>query len=190
MNDKTNSIQITMTTKSLLFLPLLLSSLLSTAQTMITSRQTGIAHNELTMNVVGTMDGRPFRHTLRYNVTGLDEPQRDSLFEQGYRALAILVPGIKPPTRVSGKEDIAPAETSTVTVNCETCTRKGELLLYGQDFLATRKVNDNRPGAMRFPLTVPLAAGNYRLVYKQRGRQPIELSYTLNPREQKQLTLK
>ena len=189
MNNKTKSMRVTMKTKSLLFLPLLLSSLLSTAQTTITSMQTGTIRNELTMNVVGTKDGLPFRHTLRYNVMGLDKPQRDSLFEQGYRALAILVPGIKPLINLPGK-DIAPAEISTITVNCETCTRKGELFLYGPNFLATRKLNARRSPQSRFPLTLPLGPGEYRLTYKQVGSRAIDLSFTLKPEERKQLTLR
>ena len=167
---------------------LLLCPLACSAQTVITSRQTGTIRNELTMNVAGTMDGRPFRHMLRYDVAGLGQLQRDSLLARGHRALALLVPGIEPLTMPSDPKNDR-AETTTVTLQCETCTGKGELFLYGQNSLSTRKVNANRPGSMRFPLTVPLTPGDYRLVYKQRGRQPIELPLTLAEGEKKQISL-
>lgn len=167
---------------------LLLCPLTGSAQTLVKSMQTANNADVLSMQVIGTQDGRPFRHTLRYEVAGLTQPQRDSLYRQSSRALASLgitsVPKLDILTEAS-----AEISSSSVTIACADCIRKGELALYGANWVHTNKVNYKRPGATRFPLTVPLAAGNYRLEYRQRGRRPIEIPLTITEGEHKQLTL-
>ena len=167
---------------------LLLCPLAGSAQTVVTSMQTANNERELSMNVVGTQAGRPFRHTLRYEVAGLTQSQRDSLYRQSSSALASLgitsVPKLDSPNKANTE-----AGGSSVTIACADCIRKGELALYGANWVHTNKVNYKRPGAMRFPLMIPLAAGNYQLVYKQRGRRPIEMPLTITEGEHKQLTL-
>jgi hypothetical protein len=167
---------------------LLLCPLAGSAQTLVKSMQTANNPDVLSMQVTGTLDGRPFRHTLRYEVAGLTQSQRDSLYQQSSRALASLgitsVPKLDSPNKANTE-----AGGSSVTIACADCIRKGELALYGANSVHTRKMNYNRPGATQFPLMLPLAAGNFRLVYKQRGRRPIEMPLTITEGEHKQLTL-
>ena len=166
---------------------LLLYPLAGSAQTVVTSMQTANNPDLLSMYVRGTQNGRPFRHTLHFEVTGLTQPQRDSLYRQSSRALAALGITSMPQLDVPGTANTE--SESSVTVACANCIRKGELQLYGANSVHTRKVNYKRPGSDVFPVTVPLSAGTYRLVYKQRGRQPIELPLTIAEGEKKQLML-
>lgn len=166
---------------------LLLCPLAGSAQTVVKSMQTANNPDVLSMNVVGTRDGRPFRHSFRYETTGLTQSERDSLYRQSSRTLAALGITSMPKLDIPGTANTE--SESSVTVACANCTRKGELQLYGANSVHTRKLNYNRAGADAFPVTVPLAAGTYRLVYKQRGRQPIEMPLTIAEGEKKQLML-
>ena len=166
---------------------LLLCPWASSAQTVVTSMQTANNPDLLSVQVTGTRDGRPFRHSFRYETTGLTQPERDSLYQQSSRTLATL--GITSMPKLDVPGAVSTESESSITVACTNCTRKGELQLYGDNSVHTRKLNHNRPGADVFPVTVPLAAGTYRLVYKQRGRQPIEMLLTIAEGEKKQLTL-
>ncbi len=165
---------------------LLLCPLAGSAQTVVTSMQTTDNPDVLAMNVIGTRDGRPFRHSFRYETTGLTQPERDSLYRQSSRTLAALgIPMPKP--YVPGTANTE--SENSVTITCATCIRKGDLEIYGTNSVHTRKLNDNRAGADVFPITVPLAPGDYRLVYKQRGQPTIEMPLTIAGGEKKQLTL-
>jgi len=83
-----------------LFIALLVgSALISSAQTVVESMQTTNSDVTLSMNIVGKRDGRPFRHTLRFDMAGMTKMERDSLYQQTLRTLGILgisnVPGLK-----------------------------------------------------------------------------------------------
>ncbi|MBO0930854.1 hypothetical protein [Fibrella aquatilis] len=171
---------------------LLLCPLAGSAQTVVTSMQTANNPDMLSMNVAGTRDGRPFRHTLRHNVAGLTQAQRDSLYEQSRQALAALgitnVPGLKTPD----DQRLSTESGTTVTITCETCTRKGQLELFDASTVRAGKkryYNYYQSLVPHFPVTIPLAAGNYQLVYKQRGHRAVELPLTITEGEKKQLTL-
>ena len=123
---------------------LLLCPLASSAQTVVTSMQTANNPDLLSVQVTGTRDGRPFRHSFRYETTGLTQSERDSLYRQSSHTLATL--GISMP-----KPDVpGTANTeagSSITITCTGCTRKGNLEIYGTNSVHTRKLNYNRAGA-------------------------------------------
>lgn len=174
-----------------LILLLSIGSLVSPAQTIVRSMQTVDNDNELSMNVVGTRDGRPFRHTLRYDVSGLTKPQRDSVYERNAQVLATLgitnVPGMRSRSEKTAASVTAPS--GVVTIACAACERKGQLELYSTNYLQTRRIKPKGEPQNRFPVTMQLGPDQYRLVYKQRGRRPVEIPFALIGGETRQLTI-
>lgn len=175
-----------------LFFLLWAGPLTASAQTIVRSMQTVNNDKELSVNVVGTQTGRPFRHQIRYDVTGLTKAQRDSLYAESVQALATLgitnVPGLQKPG-LENAEGQAATQTGVVTITCVTCQRKGQLELYGSNYLHTRMMNPKGEPQKRFPVTMRLGPDQYRLVYKQRGHQPVEVPFVLSIGEAKQLTI-
>jgi len=150
--------------------------------------QTSNNDNTLAMTIVGKKDGRPFRHSLRFDVAGMTKVQRDSLYQQTLGALDMLgirnVPGMKRPgadTTVQG---------DSVVFRCETCGKKGELEVSSGNFLATRLINAKRDPGKRFPLTMHLSPGDYKLLYRQRGSREIQSSFSVKAGEQNVVTVK
>lgn len=174
-----------------LMILLLVGPLSGRTQTVVRSMQTVNNDKELSMTIVGTKDGRSFRHALRYDVTGLAKTQRDSLYGKSVEALATLgitnVPGMQVGTEKTA--DRATVPSGVITIACETCTRKGQLELYGSNYLHTRNMKPKGEPQNRFPLTMQLGSDRYRLVYKQKGRQPVEIPFMLSGGETKQLAI-
>jgi hypothetical protein len=153
-------------------------TLSSLAQTVVSSMQTTDNEKILSMNVVGTHAGRPFRHRMEFDMAGLTPTQRDSLHQQVVQALNQLgiadVPGLK-------KRESAPATENSileVVFRCETCTGKGKLQIYGDGgFVITRSFNTKRDAQPFFPYTARLGSGPYRLVYIQNGVRQIQSDF-------------
>ncbi|MFD2571011.1 hypothetical protein ACFSUS_10230 [Spirosoma soli] len=169
--------------------------LIVSAQTIVKSMQTTNNDKTLAMNIVGKRDGRPFRHNLHFDVEGLTQMQRDSLYEQTLHTLGVLgiknVPGLKPlKSTVDEQNDNKAQESSAVTFGCETCTGKGRLEVYGNNFLMTRSFNTKRDAQPLFPLTVRLSAGQYRNKYWQNGVLQTELPFTVNAGEANEVKIK
>lgn len=141
------------------------------------------------MTIVGNKDGRPFRHNLRFDVAGMTQLQRDSLYEQILRSLDMLgirdVPGMKRPGA-----DAVSVRGDSVVFRCETCRRKGVLEVRRGDYLATRLINSKRYPEKRFPLTLHLGPSDYRLLYRQRGSWEVQSSFTVKAGEQNLVTVK
>jgi len=101
----------------------------------------------LSMNIVGKRDGRPFRHTLRFDMAGMTKMERDSLYQQTLRTLGILgisnVPGLKK-ADLEGTGSHVAVQNSKITFRCETCTGRGRVEIYGNDFTSTRSFNTKR----------------------------------------------
>lgn len=164
------------------------------AQTIVQSMQMTNNDKTLTMNIIGQRNERPFRHTVHFDVTGMTQPQRDSLYAQTLQTLRILgitdVSGLtKPGPDAVNQQTNAKARTNTVTLQCETCLSKGYLEIYGDNYLHTSKLNSKRHSPMRFPLRLPLSPGSYYLVYVQKG-QRIQLPFTVKADEANIVTMK
>ena len=159
------------------------------AQTTVQSMQTANNGKTLAMTVVGKRDGRSFRHNLRFDVVGMTQTQRDSLYPKTVRALDMLdirdVPGMKRPGT-----DVVSVRGDSVVFRCETCERKGELEVSGGNYLATRSINPKRDSQRRFPLTMHLSPGDYRLLYRQRGSREIQSSFSVKAGGQNVVTVK
>ncbi|MCY7349420.1 MAG: hypothetical protein LH606_01965 [Cytophagaceae bacterium] len=175
--------------KTLLTTCCLLCALVITAsaQTIVQSMQTINNDNTLAMTIVGKKDGRPFRHSLRFDVAGMAKVQRDSLYQQTLGVLDILgirnVPGMKRP----GADVV---QGDSVVFRCETCGKKGKLEISGGNYLATRPINPKRDPGKRFPLTMHLSPGDYKLLYRQRGSREIQSSFSVKAGEQNVVTVK
>ena len=81
------------------------------------------------------------------------------------------------------------APSGVVTIACTACLRNGQLELYGANYLQTRRMKPKGVPQNRFPVTMQLSPDQYRLVYRQRGRQPVEIPFVLGNGETKQLTI-
>lgn len=173
----------------LTFLLLYTLAITASAQTIVRSMQTTNNDKTLAMTIVGKKDGRPFRHNLHFDVIGMTPTQRDSLYQETVRALDVLdirnVPGMKRP----GADGVS-VQGGSVVFRCETCERKGELEVSGGNYLATRSINPKRDPRKRFPLTMDLSPGDYRLLYRQRGSREIQSSFTVKAGEQNVVMVK
>lgn len=163
-------------------------ALTASAQTIVQSMQTANNDKTLAMTIVGVKDGRSFRHNLRFDVVGMTQTQRDSLYQQTLRTLDVLgirnVPGMYRP-----KTDLV-VRGDSVVFRCETCERKGELEIRRGNYLATQLINAKRDPRKRFPLTMHLSPGDYQLLYRQRGSREIQSSFTVKAGEQNTVTVK
>ncbi|AQG81066.1 hypothetical protein [Spirosoma montaniterrae] len=160
------------------------------AQTVVKSMQTVNDGKTLSVNVVGTRDGRSFRHNLQFDVAGMTKAGRDSLYQQMLRSLDALdirhVPGMPKP----GVDAESGEPGAEVTFRCETCAGKGRLEVYGDNYLMTRSFNPKRDEESRFPLTVRLNPGEYRYKYWQNGVLQMELPFTVNAGEANEVKVK
>jgi len=147
----------------------------------------------LSMNIVGKRDGRPFRHTLRFDMAGMTKMERDSLYQQTLRTLGILgisnVPGLKK-ADLEGTGSHVAVQNSKITFRCETCTGRGRVEIYGNDFMSTRSFNTKRDTQPFFPLTMQLGSGEYMLMYWQNGERQKQLMFSVKTDEEKVVTVK
>lgn len=136
------------------------------AQTVVQSIQTTNNDKVLAMNIVGQQAGRPFHHTIHFDVSGMTLAQRDSLYQETVQALGIL--GIKSVPGLTKWDTDTTGSWKTVTFNCETCTGKGRLEVFGNNITATRTIDPRQDGNHSFPLKLSLLPGDYRLMYYQK----------------------
>ena len=174
--------------KTILTTLLLSLSVSAVAQTVVHSMQTADNLQTLSMTVTGKRDGRPFRHNLRFDVAGMTQTQRDSLYQQMLRTLDMLdirnVPGMKRP----GADVVIRGDS--VVFRCETCGRKGQLEIRRGDYLATRSIGAKRAPQNRFPMTMHLGPGDYQMLYRQRGNREVQSSFTVKAGEPNVVTVK
>ncbi len=161
-------------------------SLTAYAQTVVESMQTANNDKVLSINIVGKRDGQTFRHTLRFDVTGLSQAQRDSLLYQSRRILNMLDVDNVPPGLLKSSEEIKQESAVTsdrTTFRYENCTGRGRIEVYGDNWLSTRQFNTRRDRQPLFPLTMRLAPGDYRYRLRRNGTWRTEESFTVKAGE-------
>lgn len=177
------------TTLTALFIAL---SLAVSAQTVVESMQTIDDEKTLKLNIVGKRNGRPFHHTLLFDVQDLTRTERDSLHKQTLNSLSELgisnVPGMK--RFGTDERQQAPAPSGAVVLHCETCTGKGRIEIYAPGYTRTRSFNSRRDPKPFFPYTFHSTPGEYRLVYVQKGVRQIESKFTVSAGESTALKVK
>ncbi|WP_288424729.1 DUF4932 domain-containing protein [uncultured Spirosoma sp.] len=114
-------------------------------------------------------DGEKVAYNRDFPVERLTVSQRDSLRNHVLDSL-----GIK-----SAKIILPPGPSSNVDVlfDCRSCGRRGNLEVYGDNFVATRKINARRGANYQFPIRLRLGKGNYRLIYRSWPSKPLEKSF-------------
>ena len=81
-------------------------------------------------------------------------------------------------------------QNSKITFRCETCTGRGRVEIYGNDFTSTRSFNTKRDTQPFFPLTMQLGSGEYMLMYWQNGERQKQLMFSVKTDEEKVVTVK
>lgn len=122
--------------------------------------------------------GQKLRYKRTFNVADLSAEQKEALTNHVLDSLGINdVP--KPPSPP------APPQTSwqTVTFDCETCTDKGRLEVYGNNLTSTRTTDSRQDGDHSFPLKLDLIPGDYRLKYYQKSVLQIQSTFTVKEGE-------
>ncbi|MCX6215826.1 DUF4932 domain-containing protein [Spirosoma sp.] len=114
-------------------------------------------------------DGEKIAYSRDFPVQRLTASQRDSLKNHVLDSL-----GIK-----SAKVVISPSPSSNADVMfaCRSCGRRGNLEVYGDNFVATRKINARRGANYRFPIHLRLGVGDYRLIYRSWLSKPLETCF-------------
>ncbi|GAB3326945.1 hypothetical protein GCM10027299_26760 [Larkinella ripae] len=64
-----------------------------------------------------------------------------------------------------------------VNFTCNQCGRKGSLEVYGSGMVSTRKINVRRGDYYRFPISMQLGAGDYRLIYRSWPSKSIQATF-------------
>lgn len=176
--------------RAVLAITFLSLSMAASGQTIVESMQTTEGDKVLAMNILGNRNGEPFNHKIRFDVSGMTKIERDSLYQQTLRTIALLgvkdVPGLRKPGSDPDKEN----QGEKVTFRCEMCAGKGVVEVYGDNFLLTRSFNSRRDTQPFFPLTIRLGPGEYRLVYRQNGYQKIESSFSVHVDETNEVRIK
>lgn len=153
--------------KFYLFISLILIANLATGQTLSPYKQLGQSINDdgktLQMEIKGQrVNGEKVKYKRTFDVSALSESQRDSLKTRVLDSLGI-------------KNTVAKSNASTlplvsqVQFVCNNCSSKGNLEVYGNNFVSTRRI-DGKDETRAFPLSMQLAPGDYRLVYYRRKK--------------------
>ena len=145
----------------------------TTSETHSTSMQTVDDDNIFSVKYVGERNGKPFKYSVKYDVSNMSKFQRDSIKTKVYKDLGVDKP-IEEPTPKQAKID-------NVTIDCKTCTGKIYVEIYGNDFTSTRKFNSKEKSG--FPYTLNLKAGEYLLKYSQNKVLQIEKKFMVKEGE-------
>jgi hypothetical protein len=177
--------------QSILITLCLCLTLPASAQTVVRSMQTTNNTQTMALNIIGKRDGRPFRHSLRFDVQGLSQAQRDSLILQTRQLLHTMGISIIYGLSLSSEEKemkSAPVGIAT-TFLCNNCTGRGRIEIYGSDWLSTRSFNTKRDKQPLFPLTMHLVPGDYRYRLRRNGAWRVDKVLTLKAGENTIVTL-
>lgn len=158
------------------------------SQTVVQSMQTMNNDKVLAMNITGQKAGRPFRHTVHFDVSGMTQTQRDSLYQETVQALEIL--GIKNVPGLTKQNTDTSSNWKPVTFTCTTCAGKGRLEVYGNNITATRTIDSRQDGNHQFPLKLSLLPGDYRLVYYQKRVLQMQSTFAVKAGEETVVTIK
>lgn len=140
----------------------------------------------LTIDINGEqVNGQKLRYKRAFNVANFSADQRDALKNRILDSLGVNdVPKLPDPP--------APSRSGweTVRFNCESCTSKGRLEVYGNNITATRTIDDRNDGNHAFPLKLSLLPGEYQLIYYQKRVLQIQSTFTVKPGETNVVTVK
>lgn len=151
-----------------------------TSETHKTSMQTVDDDKVFSVKYVGEKEGKPFNYNAKYDVLGMSKFKKDSIKTKVYKDLGIDKP-LKPTLPKQTKID-------NVTINCETCTGKMYVEIYGNDFTSTRKFNSKQN--LGFPYTLNLKEGEYFLKYSQNNVLQIQKKFTVKEGEKSSVEIK
>jgi hypothetical protein len=144
-----------------------------TSETHKTSMQIVDDDKIFSVKYVGERNGKPFNYSVKYDVSDMNNSQRDSIKTKVYKDLGIDKPVEPIPQRQ--------AKIDNVTIDCKICTGKMYVEIYGNDFTSTRKFNSKENSG--FPYTLKLKAGEYFLKYSQNKALQIQKKFIVKEGE-------
>lgn len=165
--------------KFYLFIILIAITNLATGQILSPYRQLGQSiHDDgkiLDIKINGQrVNGEKVHYKRNFDVSALSVMQRDSLRTHILDSL-----GIKDTTTKSNTSSTILPLGSEVQFVCRNCSTKGNLEVYGNNSVSTRKI-DGRNETRTFPISMQLAPGDYRLIYYRRKKsQSTQLLFTV-----------
>lgn len=168
-----------------LFLGLSLSAMAQQSRT--SNLRTSIDDDDKTMaiEVEGTVNGNPVSYNRRFKVAGLGETEKEALKNRVFDSLGLGAaprsPMIAAPLPASGtvKSGGTMTEEATVLFSCKTCTGRIRLEVSGTNFSLTRESNSKNEAEKVFPMSIPMAPGEYRYTYWQNGVQQMQLPFSV-----------
>lgn len=114
-------------------------------------------------------DGERVVYSRDFPVEKLTVSQQDSLENHVLDSLGIKSAKISLPP--------GPSSSADVVFECRSCGRKGNLEVYGYNFVATRKINVRRGAVYQFPIRIRLGMGAYRLIYRSWPLKSLETAF-------------
>lgn len=179
-----------------LFLTLSLSAMAQQSRT--SNLRTSIDDDEKTMaiEVEGTANGRPVSYNRRFKVAGMGEAEKEALKSRVFDSLGLgdaprspMIATIPPaPSTFESGETVT--EEATVTFVCKTCTGRIRLEVSGTNFSLTRETSSKNEAEKVFPMTVPMAPGDYRYTYWQNGVQQMDLPFAVKAGAKNEVVVK
>lgn len=162
----------------------------SAQQSRTSSTHTNINDDDKTLSIQvdGTVDGKPITYDRRFNVDGMSIAQKDALKQRIFDSLGIGEPP-KPPVPPSPPK-LARTGTEEVTVQCESCTGKMRLEISGSGFTLTHESDSKKDKEAGFPLTAAMKPGDYRLMYWQNKVLQIQSTFTVKAGEENVVKVK
>ena len=173
-----------------LFLALSLSAMAQQSRT--SNLRTSIDDDDKTMTieVEGTVNGKPVSYNRRFRVTGMGEAEKEALKNRVFDSLGL---GEAPRSPMIAAPPPAPRafeSGETVTFVCKSCMGRIRLEVSGTNFSLTRESNSKNEAEKVFPMTVPMAPGEYRYTYWQNGVQQMQLPFTVKTGAKNEVVVK
>jgi len=132
----------------------------------------------LSILIKGEKNGKPVEQTHSFNVVGMSNAQKDALKNRVLDSLG-LGDRLVPPSPSMPNEG-----QPVITFTCGTCTGKGKLTISGNNFSTTHEFDLAKDAKPTFPFDLPLAPGDYRLMYWQNKVLQIQSSFTVKKRRE------
>jgi len=156
-------------------------------QSRTSNLRTSIDDDDKTMaiEVEGTANGKPISYNRRFRVAGMGEAEKEALKNRVFDSLGLgeaprsPMIAAPPPAPRAFESGETVTEEATVTFVCKSCTGRIRLEVLGTNFSLTRESNSKNEAEKVFPMTVPMAPGEYRYTYWQNGVQQMQLPFTV-----------
>ncbi len=151
---------------------------------------------KMAIEVEGTVNGKPVSYNRQFKVAGMGKAEKEALKTRVFDSLGLgeaprspmfATPPPAPRTFESGE---TVTEEATVTFVCKTCTGQIRLEVSGTNFSLTRDSNSKNEAEKVFPMTVPMAPGEYRYTYWQNGVQQMDLPFSVKTGAKNQVIVK